>query len=90
MRYSITTEDWLEYAKEKSREEGKIEGIGIGEKRGISIGEKRGKAEGISIGEKRGIKREQIKVAKNMLKLNIDKNIISQVTGLTLEEINNL
>ncbi len=47
LAHSITTEDWLEYAKEKSREEGKIEGI--------EIGERRGKAEGISIGEIKGM-----------------------------------
>ncbi len=70
LAHSITTEDWLEYAKEKSREEG------------IEIG----KAEGISL----GVKREQDKVAKNMLKLNISKDIIAEVTGLTLEEIDGL
>ncbi len=78
LAHSITTEDWLEYAKEKSREEGKIEGIEIGEKRGINIGEKRGEHH------------TQVKVAQNMLKLNIGKDIISEVTGLTLEEIDGL
>ena len=44
-----------QYGVEKERK-GKEEGIEIGEKRGIKIGERKGKEEGIEIGEKRGIK----------------------------------
>ncbi len=50
------------------------------------IGLSEGKDEGISI----GIKREQLNVAKNMLKLNLDKNIIAEVTGLSMEAIKEL
>ncbi len=38
LAHSITSEDWIEYEKKKSRKEG----IEIGEKRGISIGEIKG------------------------------------------------
>ena len=41
-------------------------------------------------GLKEGLKEGKEEIAKNMLKLNIDINIISQSTGLTVEEINNL
>ena len=37
-----------------------------------------------------GLKEGKIEIAKNMLKLNIDVNIISQSTGLDIEEIKNL
>ncbi len=99
---ALTLEDKMNIKYEIGLSEGKAEGISIGEKRGISIGEKRGisigekrgisigEKRGISIGEKRGEHRNQIHVAKNMLKLNIEKDIISEVTGLSLEEIEEL
>ena len=33
---------------------------------------------------------KSIEIAKNMLKLNVDVNIISQSTGLSIDEINDL
>ena len=39
---------------------------------------------------KEGIEQEKISTAKNLLKKNIDINIISEVTGMTIEEINKL
>jgi len=47
---------------------------------------KKGKEEGL----KEGKKEEKIEIAKNMLKLNVDVNIISQSTGLSIEEIKDL
>ena len=41
-------------------------------------------------GREEGLKEKSIEIAKNMLKLNIDINIISQSTGLSVEEINKL
>ena len=61
-------------AKNIAREEGREEGL------------KEGKEEGLKEGEKN----KSIEIAKNMLKLNIDINIISQSTGLSVEEINKL
>lgn len=48
------------------------------------------KAEGYEAGVKNGKKQGIEKVAKNMLNENIDINIISKTTGLTIEEINKL
>lgn len=45
-----------------------------------------GKAEGITIGEKS----KQIEIAKKSLEQDIDTNTISVITGLSIEEINNL
>ena len=51
-----------------------------------NIAREEGREEGLKEGEKKG----KIDIAKNMLKLNIDINIISQSTGLTINEINEL
>ena len=44
----------------------------------------------LKIAKQDGLKEGKIEIAKNMLKLNIDINIISQSTGLDIEEIKNL
>ena len=46
--------------------------------------------QGIEQGLKTGEKNKAIKIAKNMINKNIDINVISEVTGLTIEEIENL
>ena len=53
---------------------------------GYRQGEKKGMAEG----EAKGEKNKSIEIAKNMLKENVEKTLISKVTGLSLEEIENL
>lgn len=49
-----------------------------------------GYQEGMELGIQEGIKQNQIKITKNLLKENIDINIISKTTGLTYEEIEKL
>ena len=49
-----------------------------------------GKEEGIKEGIEQGIEREKYSLAKNMKKENIDINIISKVTGLSIEKIEKL
>ena len=49
-----------------------------------------GKKEGIKEGIKEGKKEEKISNAKKMKEENIDINIISKITGLSIEEISNL
>ena len=50
--------------------------------------------EGIEEGEKKGIekgkKEEKIEIAKNMLKKGLDVNLISELSGLTIEEVEKL
>ena len=53
----------------------KEEGIEIGIQDGIKIGEKRGEARGVE------------KTAMNMLKQNVDHELISSVTGMSIDEI---
>ena len=60
----------------------------------IEIGRREGLEEGIEKGIQKGIekgvKQEKINNAKNMLEKNLDINIISEVTGLRVEEIKTL
>jgi predicted transposase YdaD len=68
--------------KQEGKAEGKAEGIAIGKQEGKA----EGKAEGIAIGEEKGKKESAIK----MLKKNISLEDISEITGLSIEEIKSL
>ena len=72
---------YLEWKKE-GLEEGKKEG----KKEGKAEGLKEGKAEGL----KEGSKKEKIDIAKSMLKKKLDIKTISDCTGLSHKEIENL
>ena len=48
------------------------------------------KLEGLEEGIGQGIEQEKIEIAKNMMNKNIDINVISEVTGLNVEELENL
>ena len=66
--------------------EGRKEGIEIGLQQGIHRGIELGKEEGL----KKGKKAEKKSIAQNMLEMKIDKETISKVTGLTMDEIENM
>ena len=68
----------INYAKKTGMEEGI--------KRGIKQGIEQGIEQGMNVGKKE----EKIKIAKNMLKKSFDIATISEITGLTTEEIRNL
>ena len=53
-------------------------------------GLKEGKIEGLKEGKIEGEKNKATEIAKNMLKDNVDVNIISKYSGLSVEEINKL
>ncbi|WP_410542463.1 Rpn family recombination-promoting nuclease/putative transposase [Wolbachia endosymbiont of Tetranychus urticae] len=72
----------LDDAKHEGRQEGRQEGIQIGEERGIQIGEERGREEGEM--------KAKIAVAQNLLKAGVSVDIISQSTGLSIDEIKKL
>ena len=89
-----------EYVKEA--EEGRLEG-GVGEsydiewalkdqayRDGEEAGEKKGKEEGRKEGLEEGSTTKAIEIAKSMLEENIDINIISKCTGLSIDEVNSL
>ena len=67
-----------QYDKQISLEDKRREGI------------KEGIKEGIEKGKLEGLKEGQISMAKTMKSKNLDINLISEITGLTLEEIEKL
>ncbi|WP_353282155.1 Rpn family recombination-promoting nuclease/putative transposase [Wolbachia endosymbiont (group A) of Aleiodes leptofemur] len=50
-------------------------------------GREEGKEEGIQIGHEKGRKAEKIEVAKNSLKVGVSIDVIAQITGLSIDEI---
>ena len=57
------------------------------EKQGIQRGIQKGIQKGIQQGIQQGIENNKIEIAKNMLNKNMKINVISEITGLTKEEI---
>jgi hypothetical protein len=53
-------------------------------------GRREGLQQGMQQGLQQGMQNERTKIALNLLKENIDINVISKVTNLTIEEINKL
>jgi predicted transposase/invertase (TIGR01784 family) len=69
--------------KLEGKEEGIEIGIAIGEERGLKVGEERG----LKVGEERGLKRALLQTAKKMQQAGMNINDIAEITGLTIEEI---
>lgn len=61
-----------------AKQEGKEEGIAIGKEEGIAIGKEEGKNE------------RNLEIAKDMLAMNIDEATIIKLTGLTVEQLQQL
>ena len=76
------TYNQIEYARETGREEGHK----VGKEEGL----KEGKEEGIKEGREEGAKKNSFDIAKRMLEKGIDIETISELTGLTAEEISRL
>ena len=57
---------------------------------GRMIGREEGRAEGRAEGREEGARNQSIAIAKEMIKMNLDKSIIKRATGLTDEELDNL
>ena len=64
------------------RTEGLLEGRMIGREEGCEEGREEGRAE--------GARNQSIAIAKEMIKMNLDKSIIKRATGLTDDELDNL
>ena len=56
----------------------------------IELDLKKAKSEGREEGKEEGIKETQISIVKNMKARDMDLNLISELTGLSIEEIKNL
>ena len=73
-----------------SKQEGMKIGIAKGMEEGINKGRAEGMAEGISKGRAEGAKAEKIELAKNALRNGIGVQMVSAITGLTIDEINGI
>jgi predicted transposase/invertase (TIGR01784 family) len=71
-----------DYKLEQAKAEGLVEGLEKGKIEGLEEGIEKGKAKGQA--------EERITIARNLLSQNIDINIISSVTGLSVKEIGKL
>ena len=92
---------WEMMLKER-HDDGRNEGIAIGEKRGRAEGIAKGRTEGIAIGEKRGEKigekrgraegmaAGKIETARNMLKNGLSADLITKCTGISAQQISEL
>ena len=76
----------IDTALEQGREQGRAEGI----EQGLKQGRAEGIAEGIEQGLKQGRAEGIAEIAKNMLSLGMDMDLIVKTTGLTKSEIESL
>ena len=76
------TYNQIEYARETGREEGHK----VGKEEGLKEGKEEGKEEGRA----EGAKKNSFDIAKRMLEKGIDIETISELTGLTAEEVSML
>ena len=74
----------------KAHDDGVIEGIEKGKEQGIAEGLEKGKIEGLAEGLEKGAHEKAIETAKNMLSKGLDIKLVSQCTGLTIEEVKEL
>ena len=82
----MTWEMMLKERHDDGRDEGRTEGIAIGEKRGRAEGIAEGRTEGIAI----GIQQTQIETARNMLKDGLSADLITKYTGISAQQISEL
>jgi predicted transposase YdaD len=87
-------EEGIARGRAEGRAEGKAEGLAEGMEKGkaegLAEGKAEGKAEGIAEGLAKGIKETQLSTARKMQKLGMTIEEISEITGLTKDEIDNL
>ena len=74
----------------KAEQKGLKKGLKQGVKKGKEEGLKQGKEEGLREGEEKGKQEKAKEMAKILLQSGVDINIISQSSGLTIEEIQKL
>ena len=70
--------------------EGRAEGLAEGRAEGLAEGRAEGMAQGLAQGMAQGLEEGKLLIAKNMLSMEIDVEIISKATGLTIEEVKKL
>ena len=80
----------LDYEIKNAINKGIQEGMEKGIEKGIQEGMEKGIEKGIQEGMEKGIEQGKIEIAKNLKKSGIDIKIISDNTGLSIEQIEKL
>ena len=80
----------LEKGREEGLEKGREEGFEKGREEGLEEGREKGLKEGRAEGKAEGEYEEKIRTARNLKSYGIDIQIINQVTGLSIKEIEEL
>lgn len=83
-------EDWARYDYNSAMSEMKEKGLAAGRAEGLTEGKAKGRAEGLAEGHAKGRAEERNELVKKMLEKKMDINLISELTGLTEEEIEKL
>ena len=86
MTYTTRIAEAKSEAFEDGFSAGEEHGIAIGEERGITIG----RNEGISLGITQGEQKAKIETAKNALSMNLTLEQVANLTGLSIEVIQDL
>jgi predicted transposase YdaD len=86
----MTQNDVLDTAKMEGRAEGRAEGHAEGRAEGVAVGRAEGRAEGVVAGRSEGKTQTQIEIAKRMLSMKMDVGMIAHISGLSVEEIEEL
>ena len=87
--YTSRGEGLLE-GREMGRKEGMLEGMLKGMEKGLAEGMEKGFTEGMEKGFTEGIKNAKVQMIKNLKSAGASVEFISDVTGLTKEDIENL
>jgi len=80
--------------KDLGKQEGYQEGFDEGKQEGFEAGKtegfETGKTEGFEAGKTEGFENAKLEIVRNMLTKNIDITLISELTGLGIEQINSI
>ena len=83
------TKEGLKIGREEGVKQGREEGVKLGREEGVKLGREEGVKLGREEGVKLGQKQEKIEIAKKMKEKGSSVAEISELTGLTIEEIKN-
>ena len=86
----LTREEDLEISRLDGYDAGQKDGFTKGEKSGFTKGEKSGFTKGEKSGFTKGERKAALDIAKGMKRKNLDSSVITELTGLSLAEIESL
>ena len=79
-----------ELTREEDLEISRLDGYDAGVKDGEKSGFTKGEQSGFTKGEKSGERKAALDIAKGMKRKNLDSSVITELTGLSLAEVESL